>query len=339
MKILILWPHLDAGFKKEGININRVPNENNLTYPRLYYKHMLNNLLDFIEHGTVLHMPMCHITTKRVNDFLADNPHDVVFSVHKQHFELDISRTICLKDISLPGWFSFNEKGWGPTMSVYPFDVANGDPNSGAFELFLTNIINNKSKFEQPPVAGHIPLPDDFILWPCQIPGDQTLKWHAKLDTFDVLRDLAAWCHKNEKHLVVKLHPAAVNKPAKNEGYVNICKEINSPYVHWVDGYSIHDLLKKCSSVYLMNSGTGFEALLHGKPVACFGAAEYDCVSTIGIDRDLSDVYDSLEYDETKVKQFFDVFIQNCINSQDIDTYQRMLPLMEKLANGNGPGR
>jgi len=48
----------------------------------------------------------------------------------------------------------------------------------------------------------------------------------------------------------------------------------SSPHVHLAEG-NIHGLLAAAAGVWTINSGVGFEALVHGKPVVTFGACDY----------------------------------------------------------------
>ncbi len=105
-------------------------------------------------------------------------------------------------------------------------------------------------------------------------------------------------------------------------------KTVLHPDTLWVDNVSIHDLLSKCFCVYTVNSGAGFEALLHKKPVVTFGQAEYDCVTIKGdinsLDTAWNNVYYEPIYHENVVK-FFDSFIKNyCVDSTDINSYKNI---------------
>ena len=44
----------------------------------------------------------------------------------------------------------------------------------------------------------------------------------------------------------------------------------------------MHDLSSHAAAVFTINSGVGFEALFHLKPVVTFGHAEYDAVTVHG---------------------------------------------------------
>jgi capsule polysaccharide export protein KpsC/LpsZ len=47
----------------------------------------------------------------------------------------------------------------------------------------------------------------------------------------------------------------------------------------WARNINIHDLLSNCEAVFTVNSGAGMEAILHNKPVFCYGKSDYASVS------------------------------------------------------------
>jgi hypothetical protein len=114
--------------------------------------------------------------------------------------------------------------------------------------------------------------PDNFILVPVQIPRDYTIKWHSPVTVRYFIDSIQAWAVENKYHVCFKMHP-------HNTGDIDLHQSIDdaiagSRYVHKVKG-NIHELIKRSSGLFVINSGTGFEALIHGKPVATFGACDY----------------------------------------------------------------
>lgn len=52
----------------------------------------------------------------------------------------------------------------------------------------------------------------------------------------------------------------------------------NNKNIVFYDG-SVHDAISQATTVYTINSGVGFESLLHLKPVITFGKSDYMCVT------------------------------------------------------------
>lgn len=73
-----------------------------------------------------------------------------------------------------------------------------------------------------------------------------------------------------EAHIVYKPHPDVVHglRQAQDAGAEVWADEV-------VTGASIHDLLQQVDGVHVMTSLTGFEALLRGVPVTCYGQPFY----------------------------------------------------------------
>ena len=87
-----------------------------------------------------------------------------------------------------------------------------------------------------------------------------------------MLQALVHWSNSRGIHLVLKEHPI-------NRKSMAPLKEIAvGPYVRWSEA-NIHDLIRFSRAVYTINSGVGFEAMFHNKPVVTFGRVEYDCVT------------------------------------------------------------
>ena len=77
-----------------------------------------------------------------------------------------------------------------------------------------------------------------------------------------------------EVKVVVKPHP-------KSKDFVYLAKLIGmaeaGDIVLRLD--SIHRLIARAQAVITVNSGVGSEAMLHGKPIYCCGAADYDAIA------------------------------------------------------------
>jgi hypothetical protein len=118
--------------------------------------------------------------------------------------------------------------------------------------------------------------PSNFILVPVQIPRDYTIKWHSPITVKYFVDSVQSWAVENRYHVCFKMHP-------HNTHDADLHKSVDdavagSSYVHKVKG-NIHELIKRSAGLFVINSGTGFEALIHGKPVATFGDCDYNHVS------------------------------------------------------------
>ena len=80
------------------------------------------------------------------------------------------------------------------------------------------------------------------------------------------------WARERDIAVVMKPHPVNRKSMAPFE------KLADGHTVFWSEAH-VYDLIAHATGVYTVNSGVGFEALLHLKPVVTFGKVEYDCVS------------------------------------------------------------
>ena len=111
----------------------------------------------------------------------------------------------------IPSIFSIYPIGWCASASNWPIDSSdwtNSITTPDIFEHLAKRIDSNESKFKQPEIKGII-LPDKFVLFPCQIPHDETIKYHSDVSVADSLDSLiAAVLRSDDFSFVVKGHPA-----------------------------------------------------------------------------------------------------------------------------------
>jgi len=210
---------------------------------------------------------------------------DVVFVPHSTRRQLGPTRTPVMFYMQvMQRWlFTADPAGWGGATTRYPcLDYDSGDPDSGVWDIYRQRLVdNNKSKFDQPATstresliaAGLIP-DEPFIFFPCQIPHDESLTLFSDISEIDLVRALGQWSRARRVPIVFKEHPA-------NRRAMAPLREAAGPDVFWSEA-SVHDLIREAAAVYTLNSGVGFEALVHRTPVVTFARAEYDVVAEEG---------------------------------------------------------
>ena len=174
--------------------------------------------------------------------------------------------------------FTIDTQGWGYDHSrrqEFPPHLINND-HARIFcqersEQLLTS---GESKIAQPTETSM--TPSRFILVPIQIPRDYTIKHHSPITVRYFVDSVQAWAVETENHVCFKLHP-------HNAGDLDIIQAVNhaaehSRFVHKVEG-NIHELIKRATGLFVINSGIGFESLIHGKPVATFGNCDYNAAT------------------------------------------------------------
>lgn len=170
--------------------------------------------------------------------------------------------------------FTIDTNGWGVEHSGLTYAdsfMYENDYDSRDFCEKLSDEMHSSgvSKCKQDEITDS--TPDSFILVPIQIPRDYTIQNYSPITVKYFIDSIQAWAIENRYHVCFKMHP-------HNSGDHDLHKAVDeatvSRYVHKVKG-NIHELIKRSVGLFVINSGTGFEGLIHGKPVATLGLCDY----------------------------------------------------------------
>lgn len=334
VQVDIYMPRMDVMFK-EG----PVPKERGPIAP--IRKHWLN----FIEMLNVAHigkgdqtkiyeLPLWQITSERVKENSPDA--DMIYIPHKmrENWLLD-DRIRYYMQMVIPTIFSIDPYGWGATAKSYPLRDFNSSEKHKPeiYDSMAKRIQSNTSKFDQPerkPLLlnyvqndGHKRRLYDYVFFPCQIPHDETIKYHSPISVEETLECVLKWASGTGKHVVIKGHPV-------NPGSMASIKEVAKRYPHiWVDDYSIHDLIENAKMVVTVNSGVGLEAILHGKQVVTFGRADYDQVTYNANDKNFYDVlsgaYSTADLvNISRYKRFLDHWYHTYYDTENAETFEKV---------------
>ena len=279
MNVDIYLPRLDVTFKK-----GPVPKERGkipvLRQYWLQFVKVLHNTYQKEGHKSrILEVPLWQISEKfvRVNSVDADR----IYIPHKMKLNWFLDQRVrYYMQMVIPHIFSIDSDGWCASSKIWPI-IPSDSNDDKVFSKLSARLVTNTSKFPQPQKKD-ILLPDNFILFPCQIPHDETIQFHsdvsveasleALIDSIDSFPNLA---------LVIKGHPV---NPSSMQSLKNIFEKKKSSLInkqiYWIDDLSIHQLLESCLAVFTVNSGVGLEAVLHRKKVFTFGNADYASIST-----------------------------------------------------------
>jgi len=174
--------------------------------------------------------------------------------------------------------FTIDTNGWGYDHSGLKDCVSyledKGDSIDFCEQLSDKLHASGTSKIDQPQITDA--TPEKFIFVPVQIPRDYTIKHHSPITVKYFIESIAAWAAENSYHVGFKMQPHSKGDKDLHEAVHYVVN--NSRYVRKVEG-NIHELIKRSVGLFVINSGTGFEALIHGKPVATFGNCDYNRVT------------------------------------------------------------
>jgi hypothetical protein len=263
---VILKPRLDIMFKRNGLTVANSVNE-----PiREHWKNFVDKLENDV-HALVVEAPRWFF-----NNTICDQvPNVPIYVPHtEKHLFHGTDNCRYYMQTVFPWLFTIDPIGWGGGSKYkYTFDP-NGDyPESNAFELMQDYVKKGGTKFKHLQQSRDISELDaeSFVLVPLQLPHDETIKYHSNVDVPTMVRSLCEWADNGGMTVVFKGHPV-------NMGSMVPLMEIIEQYdnVRFVTDYNINDLFEKSCAVYVINSGTGQEAMLHEKPVVCFGRCDYE---------------------------------------------------------------
>ena len=319
MKVLILKPRLDLPFKKFGLEISN----RNLPDIRKHWEKFVEVLhAHHVMKGddvVIVHAPRWshhHTLVEKYNPDRAYIPH-----VERHNFKGD-ERCMYYMQTVIPWLFTIDPVGWGGGASFVGQDYDALEDNGITFARFQRRTKEGGSKFEQP--NDHtFQCGEDFVFCPLQIPHDETIKWHSKVKVEELAEKLCHWSETSGVPVVFKSHPV---NPSSQE---HIRKMVSGRAI-WIEKANIHHVMKQAKAVYVVNSGTGMEAMTHEVPVVRFGDAEYNDAVIAGNINDLNATYKKVcqidaEQMVEKYKKFYNWFVNRiCYDVTNRATFMKL---------------
>ena len=155
-------------------------------------------------------------------------------------------------------------------------------------------------------------FPEQFIFFPLQTFND-TVMLHSSFDPLYLLHTLVAILYEKKIPLVIKRHPKCEDEAL----YKQLLAYAKEKKIILYEG-SIHNAIAKASTVYVINSGVGFEALMHLKPVVTFGRSDY--MNMTYIIKDLAQIKNKAFYElSTLKKQKIKLFLYNYTSDTSLE--------------------
>ena len=317
MKVCILKPRLDCMFKK-----GHVPE---VKGPTPHHRKPFENFVDQVAQEYLFRGDEVKIVEKALWQFspkdVEDNDADITFIPHKEKHNFDCGdrKVLYYMQMVIPEYFSVNKSGWLAGATYAPLDPNEGDENAKCFDELSARSKNNISKFDQPKRLFNQFPHRDYILFPCQIPHDETIKYHSKITVEQALNAVITYCEQKNQKLIVKGHPVntASMEPLR-------LLTVSSSVTEYIDQGSIFDFIEHAKLVCVVNSGTGFESILMNKPVVMFGDAEYDKVVNKANLDNYMEVMASASYDATQYRKFVNRWTTIMYNSNDPISFRKL---------------
>lgn len=300
-RVVILVPRLDLPWKKPVSSSIPMVTEDVLEL-RLHWIRFATLLANACEaagsHVEILQVPAWEINRRFVEAFGAS----VVLVPHRcsHDFESGATPVLFYMQEYFRWMFVVDPQGWSAAASVYPLtsDLFAKVVVPGAYDYYRNKLESGNllSKFVQLNQSFKKSVVRDVrrpfwsrllgskerkversavpqIFFPLQIRHDQSIQYFSDYKFDDVLQAVLDWGEQRGVEIHLKAHPA---NPKLMQEYLK-----RYPQTTWRKWRTenVHDLIEECDAVFLVNSGVGFEALLHSKPIVMFGRAEYDCVA------------------------------------------------------------
>ncbi|MBL4710662.1 MAG: hypothetical protein JKY48_19730 [Flavobacteriales bacterium] len=175
--------------------------------------------------------------------------------------------------------FTVDEVGWGASHSKMQECPDFEDSNTNEASIFCASlaselILTGKSKHPQPKLRDITDLPNDYLFVPLQTEGDYVLKQHSPISIMEFIRTVSEWAMARNQSLVFKHHPSGKFLLPDSMELVKNYVQKSKGLIREFDE-NVHTLLSRSKGTLLINSGVGFESLIHGIPVATFGDCDY----------------------------------------------------------------
>tara|TARA_E500000331_G_C17140500_1_gene662522 strand:+ start:69 stop:1046 length:978 start_codon:yes stop_codon:yes gene_type:complete len=321
-KVLILKPRLDLPFKRFGLEIRK----NHIEPIRVHWQNFVDKLHEYhaMRHDrvTVVEDQRWKFDSGYVTQF---DP-DIAYIPHtsSQQFNGDARCRYYMQTV-FPWLFTIDKEGWGGNSSHSKAGWEVAPDEDRTFELFKERADRGESKFAQPP-GNFVNNIGDYIFVPLQLPHDETIKYHSGLNVITWAVKLMEWTYEKRINLVFKNHPA---NPASLEDVRQFTKRMDNCY--FIDHeVNIHSLFKQAKAVYVINSGSAKEAMLHDVPIVRFGRADYNFAVVEGDLKDLDRTWQKVQNQPNGImkenyRTFYNWFINRiCYDSTNIGSFLKL---------------
>lgn len=225
------------------------------------------------------------VVEQRQHPSTADDLRGASCTIYAHKTRRDLAGDLFYKQTHLLELFTIDSLGWGADHSrmQQPPDLLNiGQAQAEQFvtSLRLEFLQTGASKMAQPNRAESMSFPDDYIFVPIQTPRDYVQLHHAPISVLSFVRLISAWANERKQNVVFKLHPGLFPQSAcDNEVIKAVHEYAETSGCVFLRQANVHDLILNAKGVFTINSGVGFESLIHGKPVVTFGGCDYKWVT------------------------------------------------------------
>ena len=177
--------------------------------------------------------------------------------------------------------FEFDHNGWGCLNSnILTFDENKNYINKLSLEkvnYLRKDLLSLNTKHNQKRYNIFInKIPDDYIFVPLQTPNDYVIKKFSPISVYKFILFVGEIASSLKQNFVLKIHPFAM-KDKKILSIISYLLTTNK-YIFLSDD-NVIKLINNSNSVFIINSGVGFESLILSKPVYTVGNCIYKSIT------------------------------------------------------------
>lgn len=303
--IAILAPRVDLGFKQKTSTRINVMRKRLHDPVRIYWQFFPKMVRDALQSSGYTAELICLPLFKINLEFIKSLPHDCIYVPHKSAGQIPDKRCHFYMQELYPFFFTLDSRGWAASASYYGEKSLIERCDTGQAEMLIEDIKSQGiTKISQK--AAEITSWPFEVFFPLQIPHDETIRYHSEYSFDEVLNAVLNWAETSKTRVLLKLHPLS------SPGLMARLFARKSRYYKFVTKGHIHAYIKASKAVFVINSGVGFEAILHEKPVITFGRAIYDliCIKSKPNNHDIQNAYEAAIMRKQPALEYL-FFIQN----------------------------
>ncbi len=255
------------------------------------------------------------------------NSHAITLSYHTHGKEIE--NLFRYKESYLPEYITFDTQGFSGWHSLCQRDIEEeltqiDTRKAEKFhkKIFKKYVKKNLSKYEQEKVF--FDFPKKFLFFPLQLSHDVVASL-ADFSQEEVLTALGKALKNSTTKLLIKRHPLC-----RDEKLEKLLKEMQNNSTILLYKGSIHDAINRCEGVIVANSGVGFEALLHLKPVYSFATSEYTACTKRVQDLNKLPILQPYEVDTVRIKKFLYYYLNHVCLQKKIQIRKKLIELLKE---------
>jgi len=186
------------------------------------------------------------------------------------------SRRLHIQESTLQGRCSFDGAGFAGFASIandasliddFSAHVTPEVCAATCQDLYRQYVERNVSKYAQH--RDTTPLPERYVFVPLQVQTDVVAQL-AHMDALELLHAVVQHYRETATRVVVKRHPYCASMRVQR-ALTSLAEQDDIV----LSNASVHQLIQNAEAVLTVNSGTGLEALIHGRPVVVVGKCDY----------------------------------------------------------------